>query len=371
MGLNNNPSQPAYLIPGLPSAMGNYKIVTTDSAGNLAAGALTAGYVPFGSATGAFGSSSNLFWDNANIRLGIGTSTPSSTFEIISTANTRAINIYNNVATTALGQIVVDAAAVTTGGGLWVGTSSASFSNTTTGLAYFATLNSAATGNVVQITNSGDGYGLRMLTGKNSPLIYLDATAITTSYGIQGAFGGLTTGAAINLSCNNASFSGNGVINSAVTNSSATGSAIYGVQSGSGAAGRFDSSKGYGIDIQSTSTTTPGMRIFMTNQNNNECLQIFSYNAPTGSGKALTIYNTPSFTLTAWISPAGRAFFADNVYGVAGTTTMTDGFFYIPSANGVPTGVPTALTGRVAMYYNTSTNDFYVYNAGWKKVNLA
>lgn len=35
MGLNNNPSQPAYLIPGLPSAMGATKVVATDAAGNL------------------------------------------------------------------------------------------------------------------------------------------------------------------------------------------------------------------------------------------------------------------------------------------------------------------------------------------------
>ena len=57
MGLNNNPSQPAYLIPGLPSGMGNYQFVTTDANGNLAAGSLTAGQIPFGSATGAFGQS--------------------------------------------------------------------------------------------------------------------------------------------------------------------------------------------------------------------------------------------------------------------------------------------------------------------------
>lgn len=251
--------------------------------------------------------------------LGIGTATPTNKIDIVNATNTRSINIYNNTATTALGQLVVDAASITTGGGLWVGTSCTTFSNTTTGLAYFAVLDASATGNVVMINNSGSGYGLRMLTGKNTPLIYLDATAITTSYGIQGAFGGLTTGAAIDLGTNNASFSGNGVIRANVGSSSATGSAIYATQSGSGAAGRFDSSKGYGIDIQSTSTTTAGMRVFMTNQNNNECLQLFSYNAPTGSGKALTVYNTASSTLNAWIAPSGGAYFADNV--LLGTTT--------------------------------------------------
>ena len=43
---------------------------------------LTAGYIPYGNGTSAFGSSSNLFWDNTNSRLGIGTSSPSYTLHV-------------------------------------------------------------------------------------------------------------------------------------------------------------------------------------------------------------------------------------------------------------------------------------------------
>ena len=39
---------------------------------------LTAGYIPFGAGTSAFGNSANLFWDNTNARLGIGTSSPAN-----------------------------------------------------------------------------------------------------------------------------------------------------------------------------------------------------------------------------------------------------------------------------------------------------
>jgi hypothetical protein len=39
---------------------------------------LTAGYIPFGAGTSAFGNSANLFWDNTNTRLGLGTATPVS-----------------------------------------------------------------------------------------------------------------------------------------------------------------------------------------------------------------------------------------------------------------------------------------------------
>lgn len=60
-----------------------------------------------------------------------------------------------------------------------------------------------------------------------------------------------------------------------------------------------------------------------------------------------------------------------NVYTVAGTTSMTYGFFYIPAAAGAPTGVPTAVSGRLPMYYDSTNNKFYVYNGAWKGVTLA
>lgn len=60
-----------------------------------------------------------------------------------------------------------------------------------------------------------------------------------------------------------------------------------------------------------------------------------------------------------------------NIYGTSGTAAMTDGFFYIPSAAGAPSGTPTSISGRVPMYYDSTNNDFYVYNGAWKKVTLA
>jgi hypothetical protein len=56
--------------------------------------------------------------------------------------------------------------------------------------------------------------------------------------------------------------------------------------------------------------------------------------------------------------------------GGAIATNATDGFTYIPTCVGVPTGVPTTQTGSVAMVYDTANNNFYIYNGAWKKVGL-
>lgn len=52
-------------------------------------------------------------------------------------------------------------------------------------------------------------------------------------------------------------------------------------------------------------------------------------------------------------------------------TTATDGFFYITTSAGPPTGVPTAFTGRSPIHIDSSNHTFYVYSAGWKGVQLS
>jgi len=52
-------------------------------------------------------------------------------------------------------------------------------------------------------------------------------------------------------------------------------------------------------------------------------------------------------------------------------TNVTDGFVYIPTSAGAPSGTPTAYTGKVALEFDTTNNDLYVYDGGWLKVAMA
>ncbi len=47
-------------------------------------------------------------------------------------------------------------------------------------------------------------------------------------------------------------------------------------------------------------------------------------------------------------------------------TNATDGFLYIPSCAGPPTGTPTAYTGRVPIVWDSTNDKLYVFDTSWK-----
>jgi len=55
--------------------------------------------------------------------------------------------------------------------------------------------------------------------------------------------------------------------------------------------------------------------------------------------------------------------------GAALATNATDGFTYIPTCAGTPTGVPTVQTGTVAIVYDTTNNKIAIYNGAWKQTS--
>jgi hypothetical protein len=58
-----------------------------------------------------------------------------------------------------------------------------------------------------------------------------------------------------------------------------------------------------------------------------------------------------------------------NTYGTAGTTNMSDGFIYVPSAAGPPSGTPSITSGNLPMYIDSSANKLYFYVGGWRQAS--
>jgi hypothetical protein len=104
---------------------------------------------------------------------------------------------------------------------------------------------------------------------------------------------------------------------------------------------------------------------------------ILGFAAENWSGSAkgtyLVLRTTPKTTTT--VTEGLRLDDKENLVISSGlgalATNATDGFLYIPTSAGAPTGAPTAYTGKVAIEYDTTNNNFYVFNGAWKKVLLA
>jgi len=75
-----------------------------------------------------------------------------------------------------------------------------------------------------------------------------------------------------------------------------------------------------------------------------------------GTGGSVIFRNGSGTTERARVDNNGNV----QVGTAALATTATNGFFYIPTCAGAPTGVPTAKTGLVPMIYDSNNNNFYI-----------
>ena len=89
--------------------------------------------------------------------------------------------------------------------------------------------------------------------------------------------------------------------------------------------------------------------------------QVILQTAPAGGSGTSQNALATALTLTA---PAATQQPSVVVGNQALATNATDGFLYIPSCNGTPSGTPTSFTGRVPLVINSNTNAVYFYSGG-------
>ncbi len=81
-------------------------------------------------------------------------------------------------------------------------------------------------------------------------------------------------------------------------------------------------------------------------------------------GKDLAVITGGSGTIETFrVTSTGNT----TVGNAAIATNAANGFLYIPTCAGTPTGTPTAYTGRIPMVYDTTNHQFWFYDSGWKQ----
>lgn len=180
----------------------------------------------------------------------------------------------------------------------------------------------------------------------------------------QGALGGAFT-------FNNASYTFHGILLD-LTNTASGGnsSLIYARENGSERIRQYANGRFYVTTATLTASpgTTPVMRFASTVDSAYTYHSFDISSTHTASSAGSTLFRVTDGT-DAKLTVNKFGSVICNSSAIA--TNATDGFVYIPTTPGTPTGVPRAYTGRVAMHYDTSDNRLWVYNGAWRSVALA
>ena len=144
---------------------------------------------------------------------------------------------------------------------------------------------------------------------------------------------------------------------------------------------RLDASGNLGIG---TSSPISGSGLTIGNDGNSSATVKLAYSTgATERGSIQFAGNVAEMRLTAGYSGYGgfMTFFANGseraritsdgniVAGASAAlaTTATNGFLYVPTCAGTPTGTPTAITGMAPIVVNTTNNKLYFYSGGaWR-----
>lgn len=170
-----------------------------------------------------------------------------------------------------------------------------------------------------------------------------------------------------------------------VSSSSSGGEFVFGQRTGATSYAerlRIDSTGSLGLGIsaptsklhQDSGTATASYHQFTANATTGQTVTDgtligidASGNAIFNNQEAAYINFLSSNTQRARITALGSLVVGNNSSALA--TTATDGFLYVSSSSGAPTGVPTTQTGSVPVHVDATNNAMYMYtNSAWRSV---
>jgi hypothetical protein len=122
-----------------------------------------------------------------------------------------------------------------------------------------------------------------------------------------------------------------------------------------------------------TATPTQGLHLVGITYRQNDATNSFGFEMQSGTGtsRLVTISGGSAFAIQTGnnsvdylnLDGNGSVTIGSNVVA----TSATDGFLYVPTCAGVPTGTPTAKSGYAPIVVDTTNNKLYFYSTGvWR-----
>jgi hypothetical protein len=124
--------------------------------------------------------------------------------------------------------------------------------------------------------------------------------------------------------------------------------------------------QGGAVDLQYTTPQLFGNVGTISGGNTNSSTLTLQSTSAAGTTDSVVV-KTASQVQRVLVDTNGNVIF--NTAAVA--TNATNGFIYIATCAGTPTGVPTSYTGRVPIVYDTTNHKIWVYDTAWKGVVVA
>lgn len=212
------------------------------------------------------------------------------------------------------------------------------------------------TSNQITVTDGGAGTTVTLATPQN---IHTAATPRFAGLGIGVA---ASTAAAINMTPTLAGTSQYGAAITLNYSANPTSFAIGFTMNMATPAGAYTTNAAYGYDVNFTAgagSTTTTLYNFRAGAVNGTIGSAYGYYTDMISASGhFAFYGAGS---------ARSRFGGSVIVGLAALlTTATDGFLYVPTCAGAPTGVPTAFTGSAALIVDSTNHKLYFYDTAWR-----